>query len=119
MALTGSSLTLLCLLTLKFQADLTGFCRNTICCEKIFLLAANKTLIEMLQQDFCQNGVSSLKFQASICISVVTTIFVCQFVFLVPWCIETHLFISVVIRRSIITKQDLETCIEFVLIKMF
>jgi hypothetical protein len=45
MALTGSSLTLPCLLTLKFQADLTGFCRHTICCEKIILLAANKTLI--------------------------------------------------------------------------
>lgn len=36
MALTGSSLTLPCLLTLKFQADLTGFCRHIISCEKIF-----------------------------------------------------------------------------------
>jgi hypothetical protein len=76
--------------------------------KKLFFLHQTKLSFEMLQQDFGKNGVSSLKFQASICISVVTTIFVRQFVFLVPWCIETHLFISIVIRRSIITQQDLE-----------
>ncbi len=118
MALTGSSLTLLCLLTLKFQADLTGFCRNTICCEKSFFLQQIKLLFEMLQQDWQKWCLLSEipSFHLHICCYNHFCLPICLSGSMVHW---NSLIYQCCNQKEHHNTTNLQTCIEFVLIKMF